>query len=147
MLFKFIFRYVQDFLNLKIPMIEPVRTIVRDVADILRGRRTFGSTHQCCANSIVNMQGNKKRSKHFAEKPDIHCRGTSWERNVYLHNTTNKKTPFTVCKPQSKGKGKDGYTCEKTWIRFKVHELCDHTCAVAKREGIQLLKGSFPIII
>ena len=35
MLFKFIFRYVQDFLNLKIPMIEPVRTIARDVADIV----------------------------------------------------------------------------------------------------------------
>ena len=47
------------------------------------------------------------------KNPTYIVEGPTGSEKVYLHNSTNKKTPFTVCKPQSKGKGKDAYTCNK----------------------------------
>ena len=115
-------------------MIEPVRTIVRDVAD------TVAEEDLVPPISVVQIPSSiceeiREGANTLLKNPTYIVEGPAGSEKVYLHNSANKKTPFTVCKPQSKGKGKDVYTCDKTCTRFKMHELCEHTCAVAKRDG------------
>ena len=122
------------FLNIKIPMIESIPSLIREAAT------TTTDNQLVPAISVIGLpyficQEIRQGANAILKNPSFMVEGPAGSEKLYVHNTNNGSSPFTVSKPREKGKQKDIYTCDvKVCRRFKMHEFCEHVCAAAKRE-------------